>query len=163
MYGLERKKLSVTVQVLELGGTRFTEVSAFTGETHEGSVLGDPPGWRPKSDGTIGRDFLKRFLVVVDYQNKRITLYRDTESEEAPCAGPAIALIDHSEGIYASDVQVDHGTYTAIWDTGASHSFVKESIATEDSLPRLRDSGVEHPVTRRRGRVARAWLPRVAS
>ena len=34
---------------------------------------------------------------------------------------------------------------------------------SESLIAALRDSGVDYEVTRQRGQVARAWLPRVAS
>ena len=98
-------------------------------------VHGDPPDWWPKSDGTIGREFLKQFLVVIDYASQKITLYDFNDLRDANCGGTTVPLIHHNEGIFVTEVKVDYGVSTAIWDTGASHSFLKERTAGEKALP----------------------------
>lgn len=101
---------------MELGGQAFSNVPAFT-EPDTSLVPEDPPAWWPESDGTIGREFLKQFFVVIDYPGSSVALYDyDKEPEGHACNGPRMPLVDHAEGVIVKEVELDHGPVTAIWE-----------------------------------------------
>ena len=117
-----------TLDALEVGGDTFTSVAA-----EEASQYGaDAPG-----DGSIGRNFLNRFIVVYDYPSRKITLFTPDERRAAQreCRGVRVRTIRDPDEIIVSMATTDHGAMRVLWDTGATYSFVKKAFADGQALP----------------------------
>ena len=129
VYGAETEADSFTVPALTLGGTVFRDVTGF--------VWTVPPYFansEPGIDGIIGREFLNEFRVVYDYPGSRILLTDGQSDETTACQGTAVPLIEHPEGIVVTEVGLDDLTVRALWDTGATYSFVKSNVAEASVL-----------------------------
>ena len=116
------------VSRLDLGDGAFRDVIAHELRGYAGSGPGD---------GLIGRDFLKQFVAVFDYPSRIVTLYSAHEREAADraCTGERVATIPDPDGIIVSVATSDHGPLRMLWDTGASYSFVKATVAARRHLP----------------------------
>tara|TARA_R110002096_G_scaffold182425_2_gene360110 strand:- start:41 stop:865 length:825 start_codon:yes stop_codon:yes gene_type:complete len=126
VYGEAHDSATLNVTSLEIGGTRFTDLDAYEWQMPEQLAY-----WKPALDGTLGRNFLNKFIAVYDYGKSIIALFDESERWEDGCRGVTIPLVDHPERIIVTAVEVDHGTVNAIWDTGATHSFIKDGVADE--------------------------------
>ena len=130
VHGNTTESLSFKVPAIELGGHAFSNVSAYEWD------MPAPLAQRsPAIDGTLGRDFLNQYVAVYDYGNATITLFDSNEQLTDSCKGVEVSLIQHPERIIATEIEVDHGRLRAIWDTGATHSFVKAHVAEEREFP----------------------------
>ena len=126
--GNTAERRTFKVSRLEVGNGTFRDVV-----THElDGYAASGPG-----DGQIGRDFLKQFVVVFDYPSRTVTLYSPHERKAADraCSGDLVPTISGPDGIIVSVATSDHGPLRMLWDTGASYSFVKASVAAERHLP----------------------------
>jgi len=105
---------------LRLGNSVFRDVPGFERLESDDRVFGSAP-----FDVAIGRDFLSRFTVIVDYPHRRIMLHEPT-SKGAQCRGPAAALAPSSSGVMYSVMDTDAGPMRLAWDTGAIYSVVQQ-------------------------------------
>jgi hypothetical protein len=114
----------LTLNTLELGGHEFSRVEAaeYSGEV-------------PR-DGSVGREFLNRYLVIYDYPSRKITLFTPDEgvASTQECRGASARTIPHPEGVIVSMVATDAGTMKVMWDTGATNSFVKKTFVDQHKL-----------------------------
>lgn len=126
--GKTSERPTFNVSRLELGNAIFRDIIAHEVDGYAGTGV---------ADGLIGRDFLKRFVVVFDYRSRIVTLYspHDRKAADRACGGELIPTIPDPEGIVVSVATSDHGPLRMLWDTGATYSFVKASIAAERHLP----------------------------
>jgi len=115
-----------TVPLVTIGGTEYSNFAAYEWSAPPPLAKRTPP-----VDGIIGRDFLNDFVVIYNYGESTITLYDNSEQIANECEGVEIPLLEHPERVIVSEIEVDNGTVAAIWDTGATHSFVKAHIAAE--------------------------------
>lgn len=130
VHGSTRESWSFRISSLEFGGHKFSDLSAYEWDIPE------PLAQRiPAIDGTLGRDFLNQYVAVYDYGNAKITLYDRREQLADSCTGVEVPLIEHPEQIIATEIEVDHGNLRAIWDTGATHSFLKAHVAEMQKIP----------------------------
>ena len=127
--GSESTQAALELSTLELGGVSFSNVAAQ-------EYAKEVPG-----DGSIGRAFLNRFVTVYDYASRKITLFTPGERSAADmgCRGTAARTIADPDGLVVSMAKADHRAMRMLWDTGATHSFVKKAFADRYELP------VEHP------------------
>jgi len=126
--GNTAQRRTFNVSRLELGNGAFRDIIAHEVGGYAGSGAGD---------GLIGRDFLKEFVVVFDYPSRIVTLYSAQERKAADraCNGDLVPTIPDPDGIIVSVATSDHGPLRMLWDTGASYSFVKATVAAERHLP----------------------------
>lgn len=129
VYGTETEGDSFTVPSLTLGGTEFRDVAGFVW-----TVPKDLANRRPVIDGIVGREFLNAFRVVYDYPGSTISLSDGRDGETTACRGTAVPLVEHSEGIVVTEVELDDGVVRALWDTGATYSFIKSTVAEAAAL-----------------------------
>ncbi len=114
----------LTLNTLELGGSEFSHVEAteYSGEV-------------PR-DGSVGREFLNRFLAIYDYPSRKITLFKPDErvASDKECRGATVRAIPHPEGVIVSMAATDARVMKVMWDTGATHSFVKKAFVEQHKL-----------------------------
>ncbi len=115
---------------LQLGGHTFRNILGY--ERHQ-AATGDFGG-PPLFDALIGRDFLQRYTLVVDYPHQRFELHPAVDSL-AVCRPPTAMILPTSNGFMFSGVQTDNGTMNLGWDTGATYSFVQKAVAHVRQLP----------------------------
>ncbi len=129
VYGSATEADAFVVPDLFLGGSRFRDVAGF--------VWAVPQGLRnskPAIDGIIGREFLNEFRVVYDYPGARILLEERGSDEASACRGTPVPLVEHPEGVVVTEIDLDFGTVRALWDTGATYSFIKSEAAEAAGL-----------------------------
>ena len=129
VYGAETEGDAFTVPALTLGGSEFRDISGFVW-----TVPNALANTVPAIDGIIGRDFLNDFLVVYDYPGSKIVLTDRRSEDGAGCRGTTVSLVEHPEGVVVTEVELDGHNLRALWDTGATHSFVKSSVAEAAAL-----------------------------
>jgi hypothetical protein len=124
-HGNESTQALLTLNTLELGGNKFSNVEAaeYSGEVPH--------------DGSIGRALLNQFLTIYDYSSRKITLFAPGERSGADgeCRGATVRTIPHPEGVIVSMAQTDDQQMRVVWDTGAKFSFVKKTFADSHKLP----------------------------
>jgi hypothetical protein len=79
------------------------EVLGF--ERHQ-AVSGDFGG-APLFDALIGRDFLQRYMLVVDYPRQRFELHPAARAPNL-CGKPTATILPNTDGMMLSTVQTDH-------------------------------------------------------
>lgn len=129
VYGAETMGDAFTVPALTLGGSEFRDISGFVWTVPKALA-----NTVPAIDGIIGREFLNDFLVVYDYPGSKIVLADRRSEDGAGCRGTAVSLVEHPEGVVVTEAELDGHSLRALWDTGATHSFVKSSVAEAVAL-----------------------------
>ena len=83
----------------------------------------------PDRNGYIGFALLSRFLLVVDYPNRSLRLYR-SGSKDAMLreCGDKSFEIDIVNGIAQSIADTDHGKLVFSWDTGSTRSVIRPRV-----------------------------------
>ena len=130
VYGNKTETGSFVVPSVILGGSEFSNIRGY-----EWAI---PPGVakrEPAVDGIVGRAFLNDFKVVYDYGNSTISLHESGEPDVVGCGGPEIPLAAHPEDVIVTEVLLDHGTFLGLWDSGATHSFIKADAAKAAGVP----------------------------
>jgi hypothetical protein len=96
----------------------------------EGTELPPFPSGSPMNAfaGYLGFGFLQRFLLVFDYPEGVLTLYRsgDTEAMARSC-GPNRFAIKVANGVVQSSIDTEKGPLVFHWDTGSSESVLRPS------------------------------------
>jgi len=129
------------VPQLRVGGRTFTNVDAI--EAHE-----IPNG--PAVANVLGREFLKQFIVIIDYPGSLMTLLSpdtpDAEAEAMGCKGARASFERSSEpGLVITRVKVDEATLRLGWDTGATYSTLPAQVATDHRLTLTPPAGKKPP------------------
>ena len=119
------------VPQIRVGGRAFTNLDAIeAGEIPNG----------PSVANVIGREFLRQFIVLIDYPGRMMTLLSpettDAEAQAMGCKG-ARAQIERASapGLVITRVKVDDATLRLAWDTGARHSALPADVVTAHRLP----------------------------
>ena len=129
VYGAEIQGDAFIVPALTLGGSQFRDISGFVWTVPKALA-----NTVPAIDGIIGREFLNDFLVVYDYPGAKIVLADRRGEDGAECRGTTVSLVDHPEDVVVTKVELDGHSLHALWDTGATHSFVKASVVEAVAL-----------------------------
>jgi hypothetical protein len=111
---------------------RFVAGKVFLGSLSLGdleggeSIFGDSVP--PDRNGYIGMPVLGRYLLVLDFPQKRVRMYHsgDTAAMKSECGGETFA-IRLEKGIAVSTGSTEHGDRLFIWDTGATDNVVRPS------------------------------------
>ncbi len=130
VHGATKESGSLAIPSIEIGGHEFSSLAAY-----EWQMPPQLANRTPKIDGTLGRDFLNRYVAVYDYDNLTITLLENRGLDASRCDGVEVALIGHPDNVIVTEANVDDGVVTALWDTGATHSFIKAHVAEERGFP----------------------------
>lgn len=117
------------IPVLQLGGVTFRNI---LGHERPQAAKGDIDR-RPPFDATIGRGFLERYTVVVDYPRQRFELYPASRARKV-CGAATAPILPTQDGFMFSSIQTDNGPMNLGWDTGANYSFVQKSLAKARQL-----------------------------
>jgi Aspartyl protease len=118
------------IPALELGGATFANLPGYEIREEAGRELAATPEF----DAIIGRDFLARYTVVVDYPRHWLELH-PPEHARAVCGPPTIGMLPSEDGIMFSTVHTDAGVMNLGWDTGATYSVVQKAVANLRGLP----------------------------
>lgn len=115
-----------TLQRIDVGGAHRESVPSAIIENFEEihrSV--------PDVVGALGLDFLKNYVVTIDYATKTVTLEdgRDATHDGLP--------LEIGDCVYANVTINGQGPYVFVIDTGASNNVFDPQIAAELSLPLL--------------------------
>ena len=83
----------------------------------------------PDGNGYIGRPVLQRFLLVLDYPNRRVRFYAsgNDAAMRGEC-GSRRFRIDLADGIVRSVADTEFGPRLFVWDTGTTHNFIRPSV-----------------------------------
>lgn len=140
------------------GGGRFEIVYGFISNfnAREASIDNVPVYIRrfyndqEKIDGYIGLSLLSKFVSVVDYGARTLTLAKSSNALMTPTAGAAalaagsveVPLRMTSSGFLSSEVKLDgiDAVQNFIVDTGASISVVSEALAVREEMGRFMQS-----------------------
>ena len=112
------------IPAMKLGDVTFRNV---LGHERPQAAKGDIDR-RPRFDATLGRGFLERYTVVVDYPHQRVKLYPAARARKV-CGAATAAILPTQDGFMFSSIQTDNGPMNLGWDTGANYSFVQETLA----------------------------------
>ena len=138
---MQRVKLDPLPQVARFRNSdgEMLEAKQFVAPrvTLAGFQLGDLQGGErifgssvpPDRNGYIGRPAVDRYLLVLDYPGRRVRLYEsgnDTALQHE--CGSRRFRIDLVDGIVRSSAETDYGPRLFIWDTGATHNFIRPSV-----------------------------------
>jgi hypothetical protein len=116
--------------------------SFYLGELEGGeSIFGDSVP--PDRNGYIGMPVLGRYLLVIDYPQKRIRLYDsgNTAALIHECGGASFP-VRLEKGIAVSTGSTEYGDRLFIWDTGATDNIIRPSaVPPEKATGRRIDDG----------------------
>jgi predicted aspartyl protease len=112
------------IPALQLGGVTFRNILGYE---RPQAANGD------RGEASIGRGFLERYTVVVDYPHQRFELYAASRAREV-CGAATAVMLPIEDGFMFSSIQTDDGPMNLGWDTGANYSIVQKSIANARRL-----------------------------
>jgi hypothetical protein len=99
------------------------------GELEGGEYVLPKTGGPPDRNGYLGKGFLTRYLIVLDYPNKRVRLYQpgDAKAFLYECGVPQFGVFN-IDGVIGSWADTEYGRLSFQWDTGATHNFLRPSV-----------------------------------
>jgi hypothetical protein len=112
------------IPAFTLGDTVWHDVPGYERLEASGGPFGAGGGY----DLVVGREFLERFALVVDYPHGRIELRPPSDGTRA-CGSAGTPLVRLRAGFWGSEVETDQGSLILVWDTGADRSFVQGAVA----------------------------------
>ena len=112
---------------LHLGNGIFRDVAGF--ERHESA---DAQFGRAPFEVAIGREFLQRYRVIVDYPGHRIELH--ATGSHPVCGEPTGTIEPHPSGLMYSILLTDDGPLKLAWDTGSTYSLIQKRLAAERGM-----------------------------
>jgi hypothetical protein len=129
--GQEHKARRFRVPQIRVGGRLFTNLDAIEAEAV-------PNG--PAVASVLGRDFLRQFVVIIDYPGRKMVLLdpavTDVEAESMGCKGTRVPFEKSSEAdLVVTRVEMDGATVRLGWDTGATYSVLRAGVVTAHQLP----------------------------
>jgi hypothetical protein len=126
---------------MQIGNIVFTDVTGRP-DVHDPSYQAKEVG----QQGYLGTALLKTYKVVLDYAHRQMTLISpdSTREEAAKCRGTAVAFLPEWNGGAFTKVITDFGELTAVWDTGAPASILRNTRA-----PKVNGSATGDSVTTR--------------
>jgi predicted aspartyl protease len=129
------------VPQMRVGGRLFTGLDAIEAET----IPNGPP-----VPNVLGREFLRQFIVIMDYPGRTMTLLSpetaDAEAEAMGCKGSRVSFERTSApGLAITQVKLDGATMRLAWDTGATYSSLPAGSVTAYQLPVAPAAGKKPP------------------
>lgn len=130
------------VPQIRVGGRLFTNLDAI-----EAKAI--PNG--PAVANVLGREFLRQFIVIVDYRGRMMTLLSpetaNAEAEAMGCKGTRVPFERAPEpGLVITRVKMDGATVRLGWDTGATYSALRAGVVTAHQLPITPPAGQKPPL-----------------
>lgn len=140
--GLEGAAVTSDASGREFTSPRFRVPAVIIdGHTfHDLTVVEAPArkgGDAPPIPNAIGRQFLARYFVVVDYAGRSVTLWRPGSKRPAGlhCGRTRIPMEATKEaGLAVSEFDTQSGRLRLLWDTGATYSALPDSLAAKLQL-----------------------------
>jgi hypothetical protein len=121
------------VHTVGIGGRSFRNMTVM-------EVAAPAASNRPGPPNGIGRRFLSRYFVVLDFPHRSITLWPPEASGAARtgCGHAAIPMEPGAErGLAVSVFQTQYGRIRLLFDTGATYSMLPETLAARLRLPTI--------------------------
>jgi predicted aspartyl protease len=139
--GQEHEARRFRVPQIRVGGRLFTNLDAIEAEAV-------PNG--PAVASVLGRDFLRQFVVIIDYPGRTMVLLDpavpDVEAEAMGCKGTRVPFEKSSEtNLVVTRVEMDGATVRLAWDTGATYSALRAGLVTAHQLPVTPPAGQKPP------------------
>jgi hypothetical protein len=112
------------IPLLIIGGQAFRNIEV---------ARADPQEEGPPVPNSIGRRFLHRYLVVIDYPGSSIHLWSpDTEPTDAGCGPTRLPMARTRDSELAvSTFITPSGSLRLVWDTGATYSMLAEPVVKD--------------------------------
>ena len=119
---------------LQLGNASLMSVEGATVENTRVAVMKSLP--KCVGQGVIGYDFLKHFVLTLDYPHNELTLTADGDYDNHErCSTLPLKLARPDRPIILMEVFVNaRGSYQFVLDTGASQTVVSPALAEEMSV-----------------------------
>ncbi len=133
VYGESQPVRRFRIPEVRVGGRVFSNLIAT-----ESAAFKHAPNV-PNVVGGIGQAFLHRFVVLLDYPSRAISLLppdaSDSEARVMGCSGSE-ATLEHTEmtDLAISSVKTDGATLRLLWDTGAAYSAIPTNSADAHRL-----------------------------
>ncbi len=117
---------------LQIGSAIFTDVIGRP-DLHSSAYQATDVG----QQGYFGTSLLKAYKVVLDYKHLKMTLIPagSTKSGSDMCGGIAVPFLPDWKGEPVTRASTDFGEVTAVWDTGAPASILRNARARQRSDP----------------------------
>lgn len=132
-YGQRLKKPRFRVPVVTIGGQAFKNIAVVQAPSW-------PTGQSPPVLNGIGRQFLSRYFVVLDFPHRSITLWSlgAHSAARTTCGRTWIPMAHASERELAVGVfQTQSGRVRLLFDTGATGSMIPQATAKTLRLPTI--------------------------
>jgi len=118
------------VPEIRVGGRLFANLEAIEAQT----IPNGPP-----VPNAIGREFLRQFIVLMDYSRRTMTLLSAKTAEVAAeamgCQGTRVPFEQTSApGLAITRVKLDGATLRLVWDTGATYSSLSARVISAHRL-----------------------------
>lgn len=126
-FGREYRVPQFKVPIMTIGGQEFHDIVVIQAATW-------PEGEGPPVPNGIGRDFLSRYFVVIDYAGLSMTLWPpDTRvAASATCGTERVPMEPTKESdLVVSEFTTPSGPIRLAWDTGATYSVLPEALAQD--------------------------------
>lgn len=121
-FGQESRAPIVEVPAITIGGRTIRDVVIVQED--------EPvPGEGPPVSNSIGRQFLGRYFVVIDYANLSMTLWPSDSSgvAQTACGSKRLPMEPTKEsGLVVTTFGTASGPIRALWDTGAQYSVMPD-------------------------------------
>lgn len=119
------------VRRIEIGEAAFTDVVGHVDTSH--------PTYRAQTDGRegmIGAPFLRKYKVVLDYADRKMTLIPGDSAAPGGdgCVGTEVPFLPEWQGSAVTKAITDAGELTMVWDTGAPLSMIRKGRVQESGL-----------------------------
>jgi hypothetical protein len=128
-YGREIRSPKYKVASITIGGRAFSDVVVTQAESR-------PAGGGPPVPGSIGRELLSHYFVVIDYARKSIDLWPDNARSSAAGCGTNKVPMERTKdpGLVVLSFSTPSGPMRAVLDTGATYSIMPEWLVKERKL-----------------------------
>ena len=132
-YGMDLRKPHYRVPDVQIGDHTFKDMAVVQAPIW-------PSGQSPPVPNGIGRQFLSRYFVVVDFPHRSITL-RAPGAKNAGVDGCGRLWIPiertHDKDLVVGSFQTRSGRVQLLFDTGATGSMLPETTAEKLQLPTI--------------------------
>jgi hypothetical protein len=128
-YGREVRSPKYRLASITMGGGALRDVVVTQAET-------GVPGGGPPVPGSIGRELLSHYFLVIDYAGSSMALWpANTKSPVASCGSKRLPMERTSDpDLVVVNVSTSFGTIRALLDTGATYSIMPDSLVKGRNL-----------------------------
>ena len=132
-YGQKLKKSRFRVPAVTIGGRTFKDMAVVQAPVW-------PAGRSPPVPNGIGRQFLSRYFVVLDFPHQSITLWTSgAERAARTTCGRTWIPMEHTgeKDLAVGDFETQSGLIRLLFDTGATGSMIPQATAKTLRLPTI--------------------------